>query len=106
MDLCPNQEFNTIFIQKYEAGTSVKKHRDPRNNIGYIIIAVFGDYDGAVSRIYHEETSGSTSFHLKPGDVLVLPCTIDGKQGPAHEVSEIEDGTRYAIILNTIIKDN
>lgn len=41
-------------------------------------------------------------FEISP-DILVLECTIDGKQGPHHRVNKVTSGTRYALILNTII---
>lgn len=98
--LHPEQEFNTTFLQVYKTGTKVRKHRDPKNNIGYTIIAVFGEFQGAMTTLHtdHERIL----FTLRPGDVLSLACTIDGVQGVPHEVSEVISGTRCALILNTI----
>lgn len=45
-DCVPDQKFNTIFIQKYEVGEFVRPHRDPKNNIGKTIIAIFGEFTG------------------------------------------------------------
>lgn len=104
VDLCPDQEFNTYFFQKYQEGRSVSKHRDPKNNIGYTIIAVLGDFTGATTTLHLEKSK--VSFTLHSGDVLILACTIDGKQGVPHEVSKVVSGTRYAIILNTVEKEN
>ena len=94
--LVPEQKFNTIFLQKYIVGSKVLPHRDPKNNTGYTIIGVFGDFEGAKSKV------GDQEFQLNSGDVMVLPCTINGIQGTKHEVSAVEKGTRFALILNTI----
>ncbi len=99
--LVPDQRFNSVFFQTYTPGDSVNKHRDPKNNVGKTIIAIFGSFDGGYTTI-HDDDGTSFQFKLQDGDVLVLDCTIDGKQGPLHEVSEITSGCRYAIILNTI----
>ena len=100
LDLCPDQEFNTYFLQKYPTGHSVSRHRDPKNNIGYTIIAVLGDFTGATTTLHLPESK--VSFTLRSGDVLILACTIDGVQGVPHQVSEVTSGTRYAIIMNTV----
>lgn len=98
-ELCPDQFFNTTFIQKYEAGHFVKPHRDPKNNIGNTIIAVLGDFTGAETTLHLDR---KIRFTLVAGDVLVLQCTVNGIQGCLHEVSPVKFGTRYAIIQNTI----
>ena len=95
--LRPQQVFTTVFLQRYTVGQQVLAHRDPRNNVGVTVIGVFGDFTGAVSHV------GNESLQLNSGDVLVLPCTINGVQGPRHSVSPVTSGTRYALILNTII---
>ena len=94
--LVPEQRFNRVFIQRYREGEFVRPHRDPINNVGVTIISVFGEFEGAETNIEGE------TFFLQNGDTLVLDCTIDGKQGPVHEVSPVLSGTRYALILNTI----
>lgn len=94
--LVPEQRFNRVFIQRYAEGEFVRRHRDPINNVGQTVIAIFGEFEGAISNISGEEIS------LIDGDVLVLECTINGKQGPIHEVSPVLSGTRYALILNSI----
>lgn len=92
----PNQEFNTVFLQKYPVGSIVKQHRDPKNNIGYTIIAISGIFTGATT------TVNKTSYQLQSGDVGILPCTINETQGPPHCVSEVTSGLRVALILDTI----
>lgn len=92
----PNQSVNTVFAQKYTAGQRVFAHRDPKNNVGKTAILVVGDFEGA------ETTVGNEKLKLNRGDLLVLACTIAGKQGPRHSVSEITRGVRYSFILNTI----
>lgn len=94
--LVPGQKFNTIFLQKYIVGSKVLPHRDPKNNTGYTVIGVFGEFEGAKTKVDAKE------YQLYSGDVMVLPCTIDGTQGPQHEVSAVTKGTRFALILNTI----
>lgn len=95
-DLVPNQDFNTVFLQKYEKGQFVKPHRDPRNNLGHTVIGVFGEFEGAESVI------GRKRLQLLKGDALVQRCNLDGLPRPLHRVSEVTEGTRYALILNTI----
>ncbi len=99
--LVPDQRFNTVFFQTYTAGDRVNVHRDPKNNVGKTVIAIFGSFDGGYTTI-HDDDGTSSDFKLYDGDVLVLDCTMYGKQGPRHEVSEITSGCRYAVILNTI----
>lgn len=99
--LHPEQQFTTAFLQRYDTGHEVLLHRDPRNNVGHTVITTFGDYDGAVTTLYTEE--GKQILTLRPGDVFSLECTIGGKQGLPHEVSRVTRGTRFALILNTII---
>lgn len=96
--LVPDQTFNTAFLQRYETGSCVRPHRDPRNNVGFTVIAVAGEFTGAETKV----SCPPGRLHLRSGDVLVMPCTIDGVQGPWHEVSEVTSGTRHALILNTI----
>lgn len=94
------QIFNTIFVQKYESGEFVKPHRDPRSNVGYTVIIPFGEYTGGKHLIEGKEAE------VNPGDVLIMPCTIGYSMGPRHSLSEIESGTRYALIFNTIVETN
>lgn len=96
--LVPAQKFNTAFLQRYDTGSCVSPHRDPRNNIGFTIIAVAGEFTGAETAL----SCPPGRLHLKSGDVLVMPCTIDGIQGPRHEVSPVITGTRTTLILNTL----
>lgn len=94
--LVPDQQFNTLFLQRYEVGDFVAPHRDPVSNVGCTVISVCGDFEGAKS------TVAGISFSLAPGDVLVQCCTVSGVQGPWHEVSPVARGVRYAVILNTV----
>lgn len=96
MDYAPSQIFNTAFVQRYQPGQFVRRHRDPMDNKDFTLIAVFGDFEGAVSEV------DGKKFQLLNGDLLKLECTIDGVQGPPHSVSPVLSGTRYALILNTI----
>ncbi len=101
--LCPEQDFNTTFVQCYGTGTSVKPHRDPLNNVGHTVIAILGEFEGATTTLHLQPEP--VTFALKAGDILILPCTIDGVQGCIHEVSPVLSGTRYAVILNTVLPD-
>lgn len=95
--LVPEQKFNTVFLQKYDKGQSVKPHRDPKNNLGYTLIAPVGHWEGGETVL-----GKKTRFRLKPGDVLKLRCQVRGLQRPLHRMTPIISGTRYAIILNTV----
>lgn len=99
--LVPEQRFNTIFIQSYAPGTSVNRHRDPRSNIGYTIIAPFGLYEGAESTV--ELPGEVVKYTARPGQAVIQACTINGVQGPYHSVAEIKSSYRFAIILNTLV---
>lgn len=94
--LVPNQKFNVLFVQKYPTGASVKPHKDPKNNTGKTIVFVCGGFTGATTTVENK------TFQLVRGDCLIQDCSINGKQGPRHQVSEVLSGTRYAFILNTI----
>lgn len=97
----PTQHFNTVFIQRYEPGQNVKAHCDPKNNTGQTIIGLYGNDWVTDFGVYEKGELRFTTQH--PGDVTVLPCTINGVQGPKHKMQwRSGDGIRYAIILNTI----
>ena len=94
--LVPSQTFNTLYLQRYERRQEVYRHRDPRNNVGHTIIWVFGDFTGA-------DVTVDRAPHTVPGNhAYVLPCTIDGVQGPYHSVSPVRTGTRWVLILGTV----
>ncbi len=96
------QQFNTVFLRRYLPGEFVKRHRDPLNNVGYTVIGVLGEWEGATTSI--ELPDGCReSITLCSGDIMTLPCTIEGQQGPFHSVSPVESGVRFALILNTVI---
>lgn len=94
--LAPGQRFNVAFVQRYAPGQGVKEHRDPHSNLGHTVIAVFGAFTGAGSLV------AGARLQLAAGDVAVQRCTVDGVRGPAHSVSPVLTGLRYALILNTI----
>lgn len=94
--LVPFQKFNTVFIQRYLDESFVQRHKDPLNNVGKTVIAIFGQFTGGVS-----DHNGS-SYRADSGDVVIQNCTINGQQGEPHSVGRIM-GERYAIILNTIL---
>lgn len=92
--------FTTWFLQRYDTGTQVLRHRDPRNNIHATYIAVYGDFEGGITTIWDPDEK---QYQLKAGDVGILRCTKNGIQGPYHSVSRITKGTRYTFIGNCII---
>ena len=96
----PSQKFNAVFIQRYETDACVQRHRDPKSNIGMTLIYVAGEFTGAETTIWID--GRRERFSLASGDALSLEATIGGIQGPEHEVSAVESGTRYALILNTV----
>lgn len=65
------------------------------------MIGTFGHWEGTETSV--EFSVPSHSFKMDTGDALVLPCTIDGAQGPAHSVSPVLEGTRWALILGTTL---
>jgi hypothetical protein len=95
--LVPNEVFNACFLQRYRAGELVKPHRDPANNINCTLIGIFGDFQGATTTVAGKE------FQVRAGDVVKLPCTVNGVRGPEHQVSAVTSGTRWALILNAIV---
>lgn len=99
--LIPEQNFTTVFVQRYFPYENVYPHKDPMNNLGYTIIGVYGNYDKPTIT----EVEGFGSFYSSPGDVLILPCTFGKQQGPKHSVrwQPQTNGVRYTIILNTIV---
>lgn len=91
------QRWTTCFVQKYGPGQNVAPHRDPKDNLGHTVIVALGDFEAATF------TAAERDYEFGPGDVIKLPCTINGVQGPVHSVSPFVGGTvRYSIIFNTI----
>lgn len=103
--LLPDQRFNIAFLQRYETWNQVYSHKDPRNNTGYTLIGLFGTWEGATT-LYGPglRQVGAPMDGLRgiAGDVIRLPCTINGAQGPWHAVTPVISGVRWALILNTI----
>jgi hypothetical protein len=98
LETTPDARWTTCFLQKYVEGSYVNSHRDPRNNHNRTCILAFGSFTGAVTLV--ETRKGPKRFQLERGDVLVLPATSDGVQGPEHSVSRVTSGIRYALVLN------
>lgn len=98
--LVPEQTFTHVYVQRYQTTQAVREHRDPQNNIGYTLIAPFGKYTGGqwwwrCGGVWREQV-------YSPGDVLQVPCTINGVQGPLHRVDPVLTGIRQAVILGTV----
>lgn len=95
--LVPDQQFNTLFIQRYLPNQGVNTHRDPRNNIGHTVIGLFGSDWVTNFKVSNQ------NYTQYPGEAYVLPCTINNIQGPPHSMNWISgNGIRWAVILNTI----
>ena len=88
--------FNAWFLQKYDKGSYVAPHRDPKNNLHFTYIIPFGSWSGGVS------VTEDFRSRWEPGQVYFQRCTINNVQGPRHSVTEITSGTRYAFIGNII----
>lgn len=98
---CPTVKFNTLFLQRYEPGQAVFEHRDPRNNLDATVIGLYGSFGSTIL------TVDGVPCIQTPGDVWMLPCTINGKQGPRHKMDwphplPADVSTRFAIILNRL----
>lgn len=94
--LCTEQEFNTLFFQKYTTGQAVKRHRDPMSNTGCTILAYFGNWTGGQLIV------DGIGVNTSPGDVIIMRCNM-GLERPWHQVNAIESGVKYSFILNTIV---
>lgn len=95
--LIPQQRFTTAFLRKYEKGQGANPHRDPKSFIGFTAVSVFGEWKGA------ETVIEKYRFTLAPGDVLVQRCHVKGKRRPLHRLSPVTKGTRYSLIINSIV---
>lgn len=95
--LVKDQKFNTVFCQRYIEKDIVKSHRDPKNNILKTVVVVCGEFTGTYTKIDQDVVK------MKRGDVLIMDCTIGSKRGPTHSVSQVETGTKYSFILNTLV---
>ena len=94
--LVPEAFFNAVFLQRYDSGQYVRRHRDPLNNVGCTLIGYFGNWTGATLQVDNK------SYQPMAGDVVQLATTVNGKQGPYHQVSPVLSGTRWALILCSI----
>jgi hypothetical protein len=95
----PRPGYTTVFVQRYEPGSSVSPHRDPADNLHSTLILSLGDYEGPQHTIERE------TFAVRPGAVLRLPCSQGGVRGPRHSVSPVTRGVRWAVILNQIERE-
>lgn len=102
----PPFPYNYVFLQRYEVGEGVRWHRDPRNNLWGTLIAPFGEYTGAETSIRYQPEEEAETCQVLPGTALWLPCTVSGRQGPHHSVSNVTSGERWALILNTIHRES
>lgn len=98
--LIGEQHWTTAFVGKFSVGDYVTRHRDPHSNKDYTLIYVQGEFTGATTTIYTNESP--VVIELKSNSMLALPCTTCGRRGPAHEVSPVLSGVRHTLILNTV----
>lgn len=85
---------NTAYVQ---CGGPVKPHRDPVSDKYFTSIAYFGDFTGGELIVQHGRVDHVIA--VKPGMVVVLPCTLRGLQGPLHWTRP-HKGHRCSFILN------
>tara|TARA_Y100000034_G_scaffold16315_1_gene17527 strand:+ start:107 stop:430 length:324 start_codon:yes stop_codon:yes gene_type:complete len=101
--LVPEQQFNTTCLQQHRPGQYVRSHRAPASNVGFTVIGVFGSFTTPVTHI-PKDNNLMGAFYQPAGSALILPCTIDGRQGPTHSVDPLTEGTRWVLTLSTITR--
>jgi hypothetical protein len=96
---------NAAFLQRYTPGFTVRRHVDPKSNLGITAILSLGDFHPLPTvRVWTPSSSSPKELNPGRGDVVVLPCHTSHGPGPAHSVEGhfLQQGTRYAIILNHV----
>jgi len=96
--MIPEQQFDLAFVHKYEEGEGVPRHKDPHQQLGALILATFGDYEGG-----ELVDSVDNVCMKKAGDMCVMRCRIPGVDRPLHEVKPVSKGTRYSLMISTLI---
>jgi len=85
-------------VHKYNDGEGVPRHKDPHQQLGALILATFGEYDGG-----ELVDSMENVVMKKEGDVCVMRCRIPGSDRPLHEVKPVKKGVRYSLMISTLI---
>ena len=99
---------NTAYLQLTTPGTAVKPHRDPLTDLYFTTITYLGGFtDGQFCYFPPEAKNtlcrGEVVVNVRAGDTLLVPCTVNGKQGPLHWTKP-HQGNRYTLILNHNVK--
>jgi predicted 2-oxoglutarate/Fe(II)-dependent dioxygenase YbiX len=87
-----------INFDRYTEGEGVPKHKDPHQQLGALILASFGDYEGGLLIDSKEKC-----VMRKSGDVCIMRCRIPGSVRPLHEVTPVTKGVRYSLMITTLI---
>lgn len=95
----PAQKFNCAFLQRYSKDVGVKRHRDPKDNVGHTLILTYGPFESY-------DFWCKSQWTIRPRTLIKLPCTMEFEgelvQGPEHYAYATERGERFSLILNTI----
>jgi len=97
-NLVPEQQWDIAFVHKYEVGDGVPEHKDPHQQLGIIILAPFGDYEGGELLDCNKQI-----VCKKAGDMGIMRCRIPGHDRPLHEVTKVTKGVRYSLMISTLI---
>lgn len=90
---------NTVYLQRNEVGSCLARHRDPFSDKHFTTILYLGDFVG--SKLVAE---GCGEVSCAPGKCVMLPCTVNGRQGPYHWTTPHESGERWTLIMNHVRK--
>jgi len=89
--------YNTLYLQRYFEGQSVKPHKDPKNNRHSVLLLSLGDFDPP------EHLFDGAPHRLPTGTLLHFSAWLDTLGGswlsPAHSVGPLPRGERWALIL-------
>jgi hypothetical protein len=94
----PEQQWDLAFVHCYKEGEGVPRHKDPHQQLGIIILASFGEFEGGQLLDCNKKI-----VMEKPGDVAIMRCRIPGFDRPWHEVTPVTTGTRYSLMISTLI---
>jgi len=97
-NLVPEQQWDLAFVHKYGVGDGVPEHKDPHQQLGIIILAPFGDYEGGELLDCDKRI-----VCKKAGDMGIMRCRIPGYDRPLHEVTKVTKGVRYSLMISTLI---
>lgn len=89
--------YNTLYLQRYFEGQSVKPHKDPKNNRHSALLLSLGDFSPP------EHLFDGVPYRLPTGTLLHFSAWLDTLGGswlsPTHSVGPLPRGERWALIL-------